>query len=461
MEDTKTKVVIYLRVSSDPDGHEASITRHRDDCHALCQRHGWQVVEECVDNDISASRYSRKKRPGWARVLELIESGAANRIVAWDLDRMLRQPRELEDLIDRADNGLPVTTISGDVRLDTADGRFITRILVAKAAKESDDLSRRIRRAREEAAAKGRVNVGIVAFGWTDNGHTIVEDEAEAIRDGARRLLANEINLAGLAREWTAKGFRRVRGGHEWTTTTIRDVMLGPRNAGLLKFRGKVIGEAAWPPIIDRVTHERLVRKFNERKERTTPRRITTFTGVFKCGNCHKPLTIDRSGPRQVFRCKASLGHQNCGKLAIAASGITDNVLEYLFHSVDSNQVRLPDDNQADMLKAVNELKLVEERMGELSGMFARQEVTSGEWRTARDILAERIKDLTRTINGQQGSDRVRERFTTPGLLRESWSSLTVYEQNSILREVFDGVIVRPAEKGCRGADRLEFVCRK
>lgn len=461
MDAETDKVVIYLRVSNDPDGKEVSITRHRADCLDLCRRHGWQVVEECVDNDISASRYSRKKRPGWARVMTLIEAGTANRIVAWDLDRMLRQPRELEDLIDRADKGLPVTTISGDVRLDTADGRFITRILVAKAAKESDDLSRRIRRAREAAAVKGGIIIGSNPFGWTDGGRTLVEAEAEIIRDAARRFLAGEIGLAAIAREWTAKGYRRPRSGRAWTTNTVKCVLEGPRNAGLLQFRGEIVGEASWPAILDRITYERLVRKFAERRINTPPRRITTFTGVFKCGSCGNKMIIDRSGPRQVFRCKPGPGRTACGKIAIAADGVTDAVLEYLFHSVDGEPVELPDSETSDVAKAVNELKSVDERMTELAQAFARQEVTMHEWRTAKTILDERSAKLSAIVDGTPGPSKVRRRYSTPGVLRDSWKSLSVMEQNSILREVFDGVVVRPAAKGCRGVDRLDFVCRK
>ena len=104
---------------------------------------------------MSASRYARRKRTEWARVIAMLDAGAANMLVAWELDRLLRQPRELEDLIDRADHGLPVVTMSGDVKLDNADGRFIARILVAKAAKESDDISRRTKAQKLSRVERG------------------------------------------------------------------------------------------------------------------------------------------------------------------------------------------------------------------------------------------------------------------------------------------------------------------
>ena len=119
------------------------------------------------------------------------------------------------------------------IRLDTADGRFIARILVAKAAKESDDLSRRIKRQRLAAAQAGRPVANIQAFGWDSTGMATIEHEAEAIRDGARRVLDGEIGITGLAREWTAKGYRRPKSAGEWSSTTVRGVLTLPRNAGL------------------------------------------------------------------------------------------------------------------------------------------------------------------------------------------------------------------------------------
>lgn len=97
------------------------------------QAHGWRIVDEFVDNDRSASRYARKVRPDFARVVELIDAGGARRIVPYSLDRLLPDPKELEELIDRADprmrptGTLRVTSLQGDIDLSSEDGRFQAR----------------------------------------------------------------------------------------------------------------------------------------------------------------------------------------------------------------------------------------------------------------------------------------------------------------------------------------------
>jgi hypothetical protein len=67
--------------------------------------------------------------------------------------------RQLEDLIDLCEtrNGaFQLHNVNGEMDLVTSSGRFVARMLVAKAAMESDDLSRRLRRSFDQKAAEGR-----------------------------------------------------------------------------------------------------------------------------------------------------------------------------------------------------------------------------------------------------------------------------------------------------------------
>src|SRR4051794_12700857 len=91
------KAVIYTRVSRDDSGDGASNRRQREDCEKLADLRGWDVVELC--EDVSISAYGKKHRPAWKRTLALIESGDVDIVVAWHLDRMTRNMRDLEDLI--------------------------------------------------------------------------------------------------------------------------------------------------------------------------------------------------------------------------------------------------------------------------------------------------------------------------------------------------------------------------
>ena len=51
---TANRAAIYVRISQDQNGERLGVTRQLDDCLALADRLGWEVVARFDDNDISA-----------------------------------------------------------------------------------------------------------------------------------------------------------------------------------------------------------------------------------------------------------------------------------------------------------------------------------------------------------------------------------------------------------------------
>lgn len=101
-------------ISLDREMDGLAIDRQREDCENLAKYRRWEIVETYVDQSISASDRS-KKRPAYERMVADYEAGLLEAIVCYDLDRLTRQPRELEDWIDRAEQrGLLLVTANGD-----------------------------------------------------------------------------------------------------------------------------------------------------------------------------------------------------------------------------------------------------------------------------------------------------------------------------------------------------------
>src|SRR4051794_2631043 len=89
---------VYARISSDREADGLGVARQIADCERLAERKGWRVVEQYVDDDISA--WSGKLRPEYARLLTDLQTGTINGLLVYDLDRLHRQPSELESFID-------------------------------------------------------------------------------------------------------------------------------------------------------------------------------------------------------------------------------------------------------------------------------------------------------------------------------------------------------------------------
>jgi len=119
-----------------------------------------EVVETYVDQ--SSSVGDKKKRPAYLRMVQDYEVGLLDAIVVYDLDRLTRQPRELEDWIDRAESrGLLFVTANGNADLATDGGRMCARIKAAVARAEVERKGARQSRAHVQRARQGRLPKGV------------------------------------------------------------------------------------------------------------------------------------------------------------------------------------------------------------------------------------------------------------------------------------------------------------
>ncbi|MPY86086.1 MAG: recombinase family protein, partial [Actinophytocola sp.] len=175
-----TCAAIYLRVSLDLTGEGLAVERQREDCERLVQGRGWSLVETYVDNSISATDKA-KTRPAYDQMVADYNADKFDALVCWDLDRLTRQPRQLEDWIDAAEErGLLLVTANGEADLSTDGGRMYARIKAAVARAEVERKGARQSRAQRQRAGQGRPPRGVRATGYTLNGD-VIPAEAKAV----------------------------------------------------------------------------------------------------------------------------------------------------------------------------------------------------------------------------------------------------------------------------------------
>src|SRR4051812_26088343 len=92
-----SRAAVYCRISDDRTGRALGVERQRIDCEQLATARGLTVVARFTDNDMSA--YSGKPRPGYLAMLNAIDAGALDVVLAWHPDRLHRSPVELEGFI--------------------------------------------------------------------------------------------------------------------------------------------------------------------------------------------------------------------------------------------------------------------------------------------------------------------------------------------------------------------------
>lgn len=449
-----TAVALYLRMSQDRNGEGLGVERQRADCRAYAERRGWQLAEEYVDNDVSAS--SGKVRPAYRRMLADVEAGAVDGVIAWDLDRLHRRPTELEAFIALADvHQLALGTVGGDVDLGTAGGRLHARIMGGVARHEIEHKSERQTAAARQAAGLGKPTGGPRPFGYSAGGMTLDPDESAALRSAYADLLAG-MSLREVARRWDAAGLSTSRGG-PWGATQVRAVLLRARNAGLRTYRGDVVGPALWPPVVDEPTWRATVALIGDPARRTSPGFATRWllSGLARCGVCGLTVssagTASNGGGRRrgtVYRCRT---RKHVARSAVDVDDLVSRVVVARLARADAVAL-LDDPDQPDAGALVAEAAEVRGRLDGLAGAYAAGDVDLAQLRTASDALRSRL----RGVEARQGTSRrvpVLAGLVGAPDVRAAWDALPFDRQRAVIDLLVEVTIEPVVEQGPRVFD--------
>lgn len=459
---------IYCRISKedrDEGRRGLGLKRQEQDCRKLAADKGWPIPDRAVFIDDDVSAYTPGRRPEYARLLDAIKAGDVDAVVVYDLDRLHRHPLELEQFFVICDAaGLSeLASVAGAYDLATNDGRLMARMLGAVAKKASDDAARRIRRKHQEIAEAGRpAGGGTRPFGYERDQVTIVDHEAEQIRDAVHRLLAGE-SMGSLCTEWNTAG-KLTSTGRPWRVSTLRNMLLGYRLAGLREHKG-AITEAVWPAIVDRPTWERLRAMLTDpSRAAVRSSRASLLNGLARCARCGTKLNVAPVLGRSTYRCSKSPGRPGCGGTAIVADPFEALVVEAVLQRLDTPALAAAARDRGaedDQTAAVAEADDVEARLQELATMFADGEIGRSEWLTARKGLEGRLEAARRRVARIHHGTAL-EGLDGPGQLREAWPRLVHDRRRAVLAAVIDRIDVGPARRGLNrfDGDRLDVIWR-
>lgn len=310
----RLRVVLYVRISSDPDGLEKGVDRQEADCKALAKSLGWDVVRVFRENDTSAykkktitlptgERVRRVVRPEFRGMLSMLSREGVDAMIAYDLDRAVRDPRDLEDLIDaKVLYGFDVRSVTGSLRLESDSDIAMARVMVAMANKSSADTARRVKRAALQAATEGRWNGGKPPFGYRIEKSNLIQvpEQASMLRQAADMILAGH-SLYRVVRDWNEAGIPSAQ-GTAWETTAIRQMLTNPAVTGIRTYRPvladgslskepELVTDGLWEPILDRDTFEKVgqvieARAAGYRVPGRGRKRLYPFSGLVRCGRC-------------------------------------------------------------------------------------------------------------------------------------------------------------------------------
>ncbi|GGT84137.1 recombinase family protein [Streptomyces coeruleorubidus] len=466
----------YARISLDKNGEELGVERQRRDYRQVAGvRPGWEVARDYVDNDVSAFKRN-VVRPEFERLLVDLQSRVIDGVIAYDLDRLARQPRDLERLIDVFEERpeLVFCTVTNDIDLSTSDGRTMARVMVAFANKSSADTGRRVARKHRELADAGKNGGGFPPFGWKEDRVTIDPDQAALITKAHDDLLAGT-RLSTIVTEWQAKNVQTSRNtGKPITRVAVKGILKNPRLAGFRAVKHqKHIGTdgkpvmGIWEPICTPEKLDAVIAVMEGvRTQYTTNNQSNNhkylLSGILRCAECGTRMLANMrsswkegsKGSRFAYRCPA-VNDGGCGKVSRAGEPLDRHIIN-LIHDAEA-KLKAPKSEAAEWSGAAR-LAEVTQEISELIAAMNTKRISAT---TAIAMLEplERERDELEYERNKHTVEKIKATAATVDL-SEEFERLPIERQRAVILKHVRAIVVHSAGRGARkfNPDLLDVV---
>ena len=481
-----TRALGVIRLSELVDD-TTSPERQRQIISAAAEHRGSEVVAWAEDLDVSATKYPPTKRPELARWLR--HPDAYDEVIFWRLDRFVRKPSDLTDMIRWAEEhrkGLVSATESFDLHDPLGEAMAYLASIFAKM--ESAATSVRVSGAHEYLRRNLRWGGGRPPYGYQviDNpdgkGKVLVIDpeRAEVVREAVRRVIGGE-SVTSVAADFNERGIlppqgreaKKYRRGGEalWNNTSLRVILRDKALLGHVVHNGEsVLGDDGMPllraePLIGLDEWTKLqaaLDKLSQTHVRTdTP---SLLLNVAFCGICHQrtgelvPLyrwskyntpkladgTRARYGPYNYYRCARSYNtaraRKECQSKLIRCdeldSMVDEAIMEDYGHLPHMVTRVVPGDNHETEIAAINDA------MTELTSQLTREVIADEDY----DAKMGQLRSQRARLKALPAEpDRI-ERVPDGRTVGEYWQSLDVSGKRHWLVE--NGWKVYPSRDG-------------
>ncbi|MBK0420395.1 recombinase family protein [Leucobacter sp. CSA1] len=406
-----------------------------------CAQHGYEVVAVEVDEGLSGRNWSR--RPAVQRVMDMVESKAADVIVLWKWSRLSRNRKDWAIAADRVDlAGGRIESATEPIDTATASGRFARGVMTEYAAFQSEQIGEQWQEVFARRAKLGLPPTGALPWGWenTPDGITISDENANAIRH-MYHLYSEGRGLVYIANWMNDQGHRSKR-GKIWHFASIRTCLESPFHAGYVVYNG-VKYDGAHTPIISRHEYDRFMEARQDRATVKKPRLSPYLLSTIVVCHCGRKRVGGVSGRRnRSYVCISAERHLRKTRICKPV----DELVSGWVTSIDVPSLRDNAPAPVDTKLLSAEIESVERGILALNTHLALERITPEEHQATRDSMREQLDDLRQQLEVAAKADRNTALAYLDGKesLIRSWPALTVEEQQGLLRSLVKYVRIMP-----------------
>lgn len=434
-------------MSRDRSGESRSVTSQEEECRLLCQRNGWDVTSTYSDNDISASRYARKGRPDFERLLG--DLAQFDVIVTWEASRATRDLEVYGRMRSACREAGVLWCYSGRVYdFARADDAFSTALDLIVAERESGQVSERVQREVRRLAQAGKPH-GRLPYGYRreydpSSGSLLRQvpdpEKGPLITEAADRVLKGE-SIYSIGKNFQA------RGHGEMSPVRIARLLRSPTYAGQRVYRGAVIGDASWPALIDAEKWDALQGVLSDPRRPkfhgTEPAYL--LTGIARCGICEgSMMRLLNRGKYPIYVCKKS---QCVGRSQPPTDALVVAVVKARLSKPDALDA-IHANGAPDVSGAARDVAVLESRLAGLYEQAADGSLSpAGLAQVEKSVLLklEAARERLRAL-------RTPRRMTIPNPADTAarWDDLTLLDQREIVKSLMVVRVMPARAKGVR-----------
>lgn len=434
-------VAAYLRASQDHDGEEFSVETQRRRIVAEAKQRGWTIVKEFVDNSVSATKI-RGTGTAWHDMLSSIGTGQFDVIVAVDLDRLLRQTKDLVTLIEA---NAKVLTLDGEIDLSTPDGELRATMLAAFARFEVRLKAERMKRANARRRKDGLpLKVGMKILGFTRDGLDVVAEEAKVVRAVFLDFLAG-VSLNQLAKDLTVAGWKTSK-GRDFNAHSIRTMLRNPRYIGLILFHAT--GElfpGNFPSIVDPDTFHAVQARLDDPSRRKSKGNEPTqlLSSIAYCGVClQRSIKVGRAD-WVFYRCNA--GHVSRSLRAVDT--MVEAAVVTRLSAEDAIDIFAPESGSQIDRDALREERITKQsRIKGLSALYSEGVLDADGVREQSALLRQRLNEINGMLKAPDPS--LVQDLVEAEDVEAAWAGLDLVRKRLVIQELMTVTILPTTNRG-------------
>ncbi len=357
------RVWLYARLSNDDDREMNSLRNQREICQAFAEQHGYIIVGQSFDDNISGMSFDRR---GLDELIAAVDADKIDAVIVKDLSRLGRHRTQTALLIDYLREH-QVRVVSATEGVDTF--RDEDDLIIGVRGLMNDyyakDISKKIRAGYRQKQKDGIVITPPFGY-WKDRNTGQIKVNTEAavtvqliyslyLQGCGQKEISRRLNVMGrktpaqLRAERCGKEVRQTHktrdGQFLWTYASVKNVLVEEACTGVLvnhrrEYLGgkaRAISETDWlrhenfyPVIIEKAIWQKVQTRLKQQARpavnNRTKHRYAGLLTCQECGNVFSPMIRCWNGSRRVeYVCR---GYHRNGKGYCSSHRIHEEVLD-------------------------------------------------------------------------------------------------------------------------------------